>query len=175
MLLEVEESVPLEIREERPGDVAGIREVNRLAFGQDQEANIVDALRSNGGVTLSLVAVTDDRVIGHILYTPLSVAGKTIGAGLGPMAVHPDHQRQGVGSRLVQAGNEKLKATGCAFIIVVGHSHYYPRFGFGPASARGITCEWDVPDDVFMVLVLDEARMRGVSGMAKYRHEFLTV
>jgi putative acetyltransferase len=57
----------------------------------------------------------------------------------------------------------------------VGHADYYPRFGFSPARPLGITCEWDVPDNVFLLLVLDSAKMQGVSGMAKYRHEFSTV
>jgi putative acetyltransferase len=91
------------------------------------------------------------------------------------MAVLPEHQRQGVGSKLVQAGNQKLKDGSCPFIIVVGHASYYPRFGFRPARTHGITCEWEVPDDVFMLLVLDESTMRGVSGLAKYRQEFSSV
>jgi putative acetyltransferase len=91
------------------------------------------------------------------------------------MAVHPDHQRQGIGSKLIQTGIERLNAAGCPFIIVVGHADYYPRFGFRPGSTHGITCEWEVPDEVFMVLVLDERRMQRVAGLAKYRHEFSTV
>jgi putative acetyltransferase len=162
------------IREERPDDVAAIRDVNRRAFEQDQEANIVDALRSNGGALLSLVATQNGRVVGHLMYSPLSV-GPVTGAGLGPMAVLPEEQRQGIGSELVRVGNQKLKDAGCPFIVVVGHASFYSRLGFGPASRHGISCEWEVPDDVFMVLVLDEARMQGVSGLAKYRPEFSTV
>jgi putative acetyltransferase len=162
----------IEIREERPGDVAAIRDLNKRAFGQDQEGNIVDALRSNGAALLSLVATLNGRVVGHVMYSPLSVGGEVAGAALGPMAVLPEYQRQGIGSKLVEAGNRKLKGAGCPFVIVVGHASYYPRFGFRPAGTRGIKCEWEVPDDVFMLLVLDEAKMRGVSGLAKYRHEF---
>ena len=165
----------IEIREERPGDVAAIRDLNNRAFGQDQEGHIVDTLRSNGAALLSLVATLDDRVVGHIMYSPLSVGGDVTGAALGPMAVLPEHQGRGVGSRLVEAGNRKLKDAGCPFIIVVGHAHYYPRFGFRPASAHGIKCEWEVPDDVFMLLVLDPGKMQGVSGLANYRHEFSSV
>jgi putative acetyltransferase len=91
------------------------------------------------------------------------------------MAVIPERQRQGIGSKLVEAGNRKLKDAGCPFIIVVGHAEYYPRFGFTPASKHGIKCEWDVPSDVFMLLFLDEAKMHGVSGLARYRHEFFSV
>jgi putative acetyltransferase len=165
----------IEIREECAGDVAAVRDVNRRAFGQDQESNIVDALRANGAALLSLVATLNDRVVGHIMYSPVSVGGKAEGAALGPMAVVPEFQRQGIGSKLIEAGNRKLKEAVCPFIIVVGHAGYYPRFGFRPASEHGIKCEWDVPDDVFMLLVLDEAKMAGVSGSAKYRHEFSSI
>ena len=164
----------IEIREERPDDVAAVRDLNRRAFGQDQESNIVDALRANGAALLSLVATVDDRVVGHIMYSPLSV-GDVNGAALGPMAVIPERQRQGIGSKLVEAGNRKLKDAGCPFIIVVGHADYYPRFGFTPASEHGIKCEWDVLDDVVMLLVLEQAKMESVSGLATYRHEFSSV
>jgi putative acetyltransferase len=165
----------VEIREERSGDVAAIRDLNKRAFGQDQEGCIVDALRSNGAVLLSLVATLNGRVVGHIMYSPLSVGNEVTGAALGPMAVLPEYQRQGIGSQLVEAGNRKLKDAGYPFVIVLGHASYYPRFGFRPASAQGIKCEWEVPDNVFMLLVLDQAKMQGVSGLAKYRHEFSSV
>jgi putative acetyltransferase len=164
----------VKIREERPEDIPAIRDVNNRAFGQEQEGNIVDALRSNGATLLSLVATLDSRVVGHILYTPASV-GVVAGAALGSMAVLPEYHRQGVGSKLVESGNLKIKDTGCPFIIVLGHANFYPRFGFGPAATRGIKCEWDVPDDVFMLLALDEDKMQDVSGLAKYRDEFSTV
>lgn len=165
----------VEVREESPGDVAAIRNVNKRAFGQVQEGNIVDALRSNGAARLSLVATLNGRVVGHIMYSPVSVSGEVTGAALGPMAVLPEHQRQGIGSKLIETGNRKLQDAGCPFIIVVGHANYYPRFGFRPASTHGIKCEWEVPDDVFMLLVLDQAKMRAVSGLAKYRHESSSV
>lgn len=165
----------VEIREELPGDVAAIRDLNKRAFGQDQEGNIVDALRSNAAVLLSLVATLNGRVVGHIMYSPLSVGGEVTGAALGPMAVLPEYQRQGIGSRLVEAGNRKLKDTGCPFVIVVGHADYYPRFGFRAASTHGIRCQWEVPDNVFMLLVLDQTKMQGVSGLARYRQEFSSV
>jgi putative acetyltransferase len=167
--------VLIEIREERPDDVAAVRDLNTRAFGQDQECNIVDALRVNGAALLSLVATLNDQVVGHILYSPVIIGGNVRGAALGPMAVLPEHQRQGIGSKLIEVGNRKLKDAGCPFIIVVGHADYYPRFGFRPANEHGIKCQWDVPDDVFMLLVLDQAKMEGVSGLARYRHEFSSV
>jgi putative acetyltransferase len=162
---------PLEIREERPGDIAGIRDVTRRAFGQDDEGRIIDALRANGGALLSLVSTVNGRVVGHIMFSPLVVRDVT-GAALGPMAVLPDHQRQGIGSKLVQAGIRRLREAGCPFIAVLGHADYYPRFGFTPARAYGITCPWPVPDDLFMVLALDPAQMERASGVATYRPEF---
>lgn len=163
-----------EIRPEQPGDLLAIREVHRRAFGQDQEANIVDALRANGAALVSLVATLGGAVVGHVLYSPATI-GPVEGAALGPIAVLPEHQHHGIGSQLIEAGNRILAAASCPFAIVLGHATYYPRFGFVPARFRGIPCEWDVPDDAFMVLTLDEDRMQDVSGVATYRHEFSTV
>lgn len=154
--------------------MAAVHELNKLAFGQDQEGNIVDALRSNGAASLSMVATLDDRVVGHIMYSPASVAD-VAGVALGPMAVLPAYQRQGIGTKLVEAGNRTLKDAGCPFIIVLGHAAYYPRFGFKAASTHGINCEWEVPDDVFMLLVLNPGKMQGVSGLATYRQEFSSI
>ena len=161
----------LAVRDERPDDIEAVRAVNRNAFAQDQEGRIVDALRDNGAVTLSLVATRADAIVGHILFSPITV-GDVEGAALGPMAVVPECQRHGIGSRLVEAGIERLARAGCPFVIVLGHSGFYPRFGFEPASRHGITCEWDVPDDVFMVLPLDRPTVSGLSGLARYRPEF---
>ena len=164
----------IEVRSEHPDDTPAIRDVNRRAFEQDQEASIVDALRPMERRRLSLVATLNDRVVGHIMYSPVEI-GELTGAGLGPMAVLPEHQREGVGSKLIEAGNRQLKSAGCPFIVVIGHADYYPRFGFKPARPLGMACEWEVPDDVFLLLVLDPEKMRGIAGTAKDRHEFSTV
>ena len=110
-------------------------------------------------------------MIGHIVYSPIEVGGVT-GAALGPMAVLPERQRAGIGSLLVTEGLRRLEARGCPFVMVIGHPTYYPRFGFVPASRHGITCEWDVPDEAFMILVLQPALPPGISGLARYRKEF---
>jgi putative acetyltransferase len=168
----------LTVRQERPEDIEAIRVVNQAAFGQPQEGRLVDALRANGAVLLSLVATFDDRVVGHILYSPVAVGsgGETvIGAGLGPMAVLPEYQRRGIGGKLIETGVRDLREIGCPLIVVLGHPEYYPRFGFEPASRYGIRCEWDVPDNVFMALVLDPLKMKGVLGLARYRQEFSIV
>jgi putative acetyltransferase len=161
----------IDIRDEQSSDIAAIRDVNRRAFGQDQEANIVDALRTNGASLLSLVAATDGQIVGHVMFSPIDVNG-IVGAALAPLAVVPEYQRRGIGSRLVEAGCQRAASQGWPFIIVLGHSTYYPRFGFTPASRFGISCQWEVADEVFMVLFLDEVRMSGVSGVARYRKEF---
>jgi len=164
------------IRQEQPEDIDAVHRVNELAFPGSCEAGLVDTLRSNCPDHLSLVADVDGDVAGHILFTPalIKADGKTIvGMGLAPMAVHPDHQRRGFGSLLVRDGIERLKGEGCPFVIVLGHPEYYPRFGFELACDHGIGCQWDgVPSEAFMVLVLEAAEMKGVSGTAYYRPEF---
>jgi putative acetyltransferase len=165
----------LTVREERPADIEAIRAVNLQAFGQSGEGLLVDALRSNDGVLLSLVATRNGDVLGHILFSPVTVRSgreQITGAGLGPMSVLPGHQRQGIGGKLVEAGKQKLHGLGLPFIVVLGHPEYYPRFGFEPASRYAIRCEWDVPDNVFMILVMDPPTMIGISGLAEYRPEF---
>jgi putative acetyltransferase len=106
------------------------------------EADIVDALRSSCPEALSLVAIQDTHVVGHMLFTPVTIDGASIvgGMGLAPMAVLPEKQRLGIGSRLVRAGLEQLRHVGCPFVIVLGHPEYYPRFGFLPASRFGLSC-----------------------------------
>ncbi|MES9946822.1 MAG: N-acetyltransferase [Candidatus Thiodiazotropha sp.] len=164
------------IRPEQPRDIAAVRAINQAAFDEPVEANIVDLLRSACPDAVSLVAVEDDRVLGHIFFSPASVRGEhgvTQGMGLAPMAVLPERQRQGIGSLLVEAGIDVMRERHCPFIIVLGHPEYYPRFGFAPASRYGLSCQWDgVPDEAFMVLILDESAMAGVSGTARYRDEF---
>ena len=137
---------------------------------------MVDQLRGACDGLLSLVAVVEGQVVGHILFSPAELdapdSATCIGMGLAPLAVLPEWQRQGIGGQLIRAGLALLVQTPCPFVIVLGHPAYYPRFGFEPASRRGIRCQWDVPDEAFMILVLDEAGMRGASGLARYRSEW---
>ena len=163
------------IRQEQQGDIAAIREVNDRAFGQGQEGEIVDELRAGCKELVSLVAVEGEKIIGHILFSPAVIetdAEEVNGMGLAPMAVLPEYQRKGVGAMLVQTGIEKIKRMGYPFIIVLGHPEYYRRFGFEQASIYGIKSQWDVPDEAFMMMILDTAAMSGVSGRGKYREEF---
>jgi len=164
------------VRTEQPDDIAAVRAINEAAFGEPTEATIVDSLRDRCPDAVSLVAVEDDRVLGHIFFSPVTVSGgheASRGMGLAPMAVLPERQRQGIGSMLVQAGVDAMREQNCPFIIVLGHPEYYPRFGFTPASNQGLSCQWDgIPDEAFMVLILDEPAMVDVSGTARYRDEF---
>ena len=164
----------IEIREEQTGDADAIRRVNTEAFGQPQDAQLVDALRHNCSDLLALVAVDGQDIVGHILFSP-AFLGDVQGMGLAPMAVIPARQRDGIGSDLVRAGLAKLEERRCPFVIVLGHADYYPRFGFERASAHGVRCEWNVPDEVFMLLVLDESAIEGIRGLARYRPEFAHV
>jgi putative acetyltransferase len=164
------------IRPEQSEDIAAVRVVNEKAFGEPTEATIVDSLRDACPDAVSLVAVEAGKVLGHIFFSPAFVSGGheiVKGMGLAPMAVLPERQRQGIGSMLVQAGIAAVRERNYPFIIVLGHPEYYSRFGFVPGSHHGLSCQWDgVPDEAFMVLILDEPAMAGVSGTARYRDEF---
>jgi len=164
------------IRQEQPQDVDAVRTVNESAFGQPDEAGIVDKLRAACDDLLSLVAVCDGQVVGHVLLSPATVesdGGVISGMGLAPMAVLPEYQRKGIGSKLIASALAVLRDRQCPFAIVLGHPEYYPRFGFEPASKYGIKSQWEgIPDEAFMILALDESTMQGISGVARYRDEF---
>ena len=165
----------IRIRPEQPGDVAAIRRVNERAFNDSAEANLVDLLREHGEVTLSLVAVHDAQVVGHILFSPVVIesAGESFAAvGLAPMAVLPEWQNQGVGSRLVKAGLDECRRQGHAAAVVLGHPGFYPRFGFAPASRFGVRSEYDVADEVFMAIELQPGALAGRGGLVRYQPEF---
>jgi putative acetyltransferase len=179
-LLPEERDMPsnVEIRQERPEDRAAVRGVNALAFEQSAEADLVEALHEAKAVTLSLVAVRGGQIVGHILFSPVRIqspSGDFGAIGLGPMAVLPEHQGCGIGSRLVLAGMAELLLAGHEAVIVLGHPEFYPRFGFVPASTYGIRWEQEVPDEVFMALELKPGALQGCGGVVQYRPEFLEV
>ncbi len=165
----------LTIRFETPEDIPAIHQVNRLAFDRDNEADLVDRLRGENAVTLSLVAVQDERVVGHILFTPVAVhagGSQWDAVALGPMAVLPSHQKRGIGSALIRAGFDELKRNGHFVVIVLGHAEYYPRLGFVPSKPLGIRWENDVPEEVFMVAELKEGALNGRTGVVRYHPAF---
>jgi putative acetyltransferase len=122
------------------------------------------------------VAEEEGQIVGHILFSPVELKSRPkvmMGAGLAPMAVLPERQRQGIGSRLVRSGLDRLRDQSCPYVIVLGHPEYYPRFGFERASKYGITSQWaGVPDEAFMIIVFAEGAFQGVSGAVRYRAEF---
>jgi len=172
------ESHVVAIRQERPEDAAAIRQVNEQAFGQAEEADIVDALRRRGAFTLSLVAILADQVVGHILFTPVTIdSGNSSfeALGLGPMAVLPPYQKMGIGSKLIRAGLDQCRQAGHGIVVVLGHPEYYPRFGFSPAKPLGIQYEQEVPDEVFMIAELRVGALAGRGGIVRYQPEFNSV
>ncbi|SDB60573.1 putative acetyltransferase [Desulfonatronum thiosulfatophilum] len=164
----------LEIRQEDPQDQNAVQSLNLAAFENGPEAALVDALRSSCKEYLAFVAVEDGAVVGHILFTPVTVDGSdAAGMGLAPMAVLPSRQRKGIGTQLVRHGLEHLRRSGCPFVIVLGHPEYYPRFGFEQASTYRLVSQWEgVPDEAFMVAVFDDNALPRAGGTARYRNEF---
>lgn len=166
----------IKIWKECPEDAPAIRSIIERAFGQPQEADLVEMLRRGCDRLVLLVAMDEGLPVGHVLFSPAVIeapGGVIRGMGLAPVAVLPECQRRGVGSALIREGIEKLRSASCPFIIVMGHADYYPRFGFESASRRNIRPQWEgIPDESFMLLILDEPAMRSVSGVARYRKEF---
>jgi putative acetyltransferase len=160
------------IRPETAADLEAIREVNLLAFGQDAEARLVDALRDGGYVRASLVAEKDGQVVGHILFSdlPIITESEVPALALAPMAVLPGFQNQGIGSALVRTGLEHCREQGHKIVIVVGHPHFYPRFGFSTALA--IRLESPYSGEAFMAVELVRGAMDGVTGRVAYPPPF---
>lgn len=162
------------IRAEKESDRKGVYDINVSAFETLSEANLVDALRDQAQPVISLVAEDDGDVVGHIMFSPVSLAGhpnlKVM--GLAPMAVVPDHQKKGIGSELVLAGLEQCKQLGFSAVVVLGHPAYYPRFGFSPSSRFGIDSEYEVPEEVFMAMELEQGTLSGRTGRVKFHAAF---
>jgi putative acetyltransferase len=168
------------IRPETPDDIPAIFEVNFQAFAHYDEANLVNTMRDTHvfNPELSLVAVCGDRIIGHIMFPPVTIESpraSTPAVALAPLVVHPDYQCLGVGSALIEEGLNACRSFGHRIVIVVGHPTYYPRYGFHSARAHGIVAPFVVADDVFMVLDLVPGALDGIHGMVKYPKAFDTI
>ena len=165
------------IRHEQPEDTASIRHVNQTAFETGTEADLVDALRAQAAPIVSLVADEGRAIVGHILFSPVTLSSHPDLRimGLAPMAVAPARQRQGIGSALVRRGLDECSRLGFGAVVVLGHAEYYPRFGFAAASRFGLVSEYDVADDVFMALELEEGVLRGKAGTIRYHPAFAGV
>jgi len=162
------------IRPEQSADHAAIFEVNRLAFGQDAEARLVDALRDGGYVRASLVAETDGQVVGHILFSDLRIitdTGTIPALALAPMAVLPEFQKQGIGSALVRTGLAHCQEQGHRIVIVLGHPNFYPRFGFSAKLAESLSSPFG-GGEVWMAAELVPGSLGGVAGQVEYAPPF---
>ncbi|SEW53445.1 GNAT family N-acetyltransferase [Chitinophaga arvensicola] len=170
------------IRQEQPADYNAVYDLHHAAFKQEDEARLVDALRKNTTAfipELSLVASINNTVVGHILFTKINIIssdGKVFESlALAPVGVSPSFQKTGIGGQLINAGIAKAKALGFTSVIVLGHEHYYPKFGFVPAEKWGIKAPFEIPPEVFMGLELVENGLENISGTVQYPKEFEAV
>jgi putative acetyltransferase len=165
------------IRAEELRDWAAVHAVDVSAFDTPAEANLVDALREQAQPFVSLIAENNGAIVGHVVFSPVSLSGHPAlkMMGLAPVAVAPEHQRKGIGSALVRAGLEQCKQLGFGAVVVLGHPACYPRFGFSWSTRFGIGCEYEVPEEVFMVVELQAGFLRGASGKVQYHAAFSNI
>jgi putative acetyltransferase len=161
------------IRRENTGDRSTVRSINEAAFGRPDEADLVERLRTEGAVLLSLVAEFEQRIVGHILFSRMSIetGGDPVSAvALAPMAVLPGHQRRGIGERLIRHGLNLLRGRGEQIVIVLGHPDYYPRFGFSSQRARSLASPF--PPEALMAMELRPGALDGIRGKVRYPGAF---
>lgn len=154
-------------------ELAAIRAIHDAAFGGSYESALVDQLRADGHALLALVADDDSRLVGHIMFSRMGIetsAGVVPAVALAPVAVLPEYQRKGIGSRLIESGLESLRNRGERVVIVVGHPAYYPTFGFSNEKASAL--ESPFPAEAFMALELDPGSLAGVRGKVVYPAAF---
>lgn len=166
------------IRQELKEDYARIKEINDHAFKQEDEGRLVNRLRERDQFIpeLSLVAETEEMVVGHILFYPVKISSadkKHTTLSLGPMAVLPEYQKKGIGTKLISEGLKLAKDLRFRSVIVVGHPEYYLKFGFTKASGWGLKVPFEVPDEVFMALEIVEGELQNKQGVIKYPAEFM--
>jgi putative acetyltransferase len=167
----------MDIRKETEKDYSSVRKVNESAFETTEEADLVDSLRKNPKYIpeLSLVAEDNGEVIGHILFTPLTIINSEVDhklLALAPMAVLPKYQKKGIGSALIEAGFEKAQELGYKAIIVLGHPDYYSRFGFIPAEQFDIHPPLEEWKEAFFAIELEKGSLKNISGTVSYLPEF---
>ena len=163
------------IRQEKTEDINSIDYVNEQAFNQKTEADLVNNLRQNKAIKLSLVAETKGQVVGHILFSPVKVEPDNSNFNavtLAPLAVLPAYQRTSIGSQLIRIGLEECRLLGHDLVFVVGHPEYYPRFGFVQAKSKGFDCEFEVPDEAWMLFELQERVLSKRGGTVYFQPEF---
>lgn len=170
----VNEADALTIRAAQAGDLDAIKAVHDAAFNGPVEGRLVAALHSEVDGLVSLLALNDAQVCGHILFSPVRVESVEDVRlwGLAPMAVRPALQRHGIGGRLVQAGITECRHRGIDALVVLGHANYYPRFGFRPASDFRLRCTYAVPPEAFMAMELRPGALANVAGTVHYHPVF---
>jgi len=154
----------LEIRDEAPADIEVIRAITKAAFegkpySDQMEAEVIDGLRTAGAIGLSLVAVSDGEVVGNVVFSDVTIDGMAGWVGLGPVSVKPEWQRGGIGSALIEAGLDRMRATGASGCVLVGDSGYYSRFGFKTVPGLGYD---GVPDEYVMALPFGDSLPQGL-------------
>ena len=167
------------VRPEKTGDAEGIRAVHLAAFPTEGEAGLVDRLRDSGQARVSLLAESDGEIVGHVLFSPVTLESRdgdapvapTAGLGLAPVAVLPEHQGTGIGAALIQQGLSVCQQSGAAFVVVLGYPQYYQRFGFQKASTFGLANEYGV-DEEFLVLASAPERLPSGGALVKYAPQF---
>jgi len=166
------------IRRATPADWPAIVEINDSAFEGPAESALIGALERSGRPVISLVALADDVPAGHIFFSPVRIQspGPPIpAAALAPMAVSPRFQRCGIGSQLVDAGLRECANEAYQVVVVVGHPHFYRRFGFTPASSAGLASVYSDAGDAFMALELTAGVLAGRAAVVEYPAEFAGV
>lgn len=159
------------VRPEQSADAVAIHAVHAASFPTACEARLVDALRAAGRLCLSLVATDQGEVVGHVAFSPVTVAGGIDGVGLAPVAVLPSYRRRGIAARLIQDGLTACEQSGYGFVVVLGEPSYYHRFGFTPATAWGLHDEYE-GGAAFQVLELRPGRVPRGAGLVRYSPEF---
>lgn len=163
------------IQQETKVDHKLVFEVHKQAFKREEEAILVNRLRTSSAYipSLSLVAIIDHHIVGHILFTEIRINKKNVQAlALAPLSVLPAFQRKGIGGLLIKEGLGKAAELGYGSVIVLGHETYYPKFGFTNASKWNIKAPFEVPDNNFMALELFPGALDGVEGVVEYAPEF---
>ena len=163
------------IRLATPDDAAAIHQIHAAAFPTEAEAQLVDRIIAAGHDELSLIAEVEGQLVGHVLYSPVTIErdGRVMAEGLGlaPVAVLPSHQKQGIGSELINASLQALASAACPFVVVLGEPAYYQRFGFQTASRFQLGNVYGV-DEPFMVIELTPPALPPGGGLVKYGTEF---
>lgn|SRR5512134_1461378 len=154
-------------------DAAAIRRVHVTAFPTAAEADVVERLRASGKAVIELVALDGDSIVGHIVFSPVALRPRAgaVGLGLAPLAVLPDHEKHGVGRRLIQNGLAECHRWGAGFVVVIGDPPYYTRFGFEPAAKHGLRSPYSA-GDAFMVFKLEAGALPPPGTLVRYAPEF---